>query len=249
MNSVMNSVLFGNGYWANIVKEKIVELTNLVTVIDSKTDVVLGNVDIAFVCSSTASHYDVIKRCLDNGIKYLFCTKPFTGDYEKAKELFGIAEQKNICIFVDNLFLFRKEIINIQVKDMRRIFFGWNKPVIRENLFDSLLYHDLYLLLNWCGTDGWEFVMGYVLRDALYLSITNHYQRCTFDYHTDKESDEWKSNKWIIIDSYTIDLSCPQNDPLKECIVNMLQGNIDYDLSKKVTLDTLRLMSSIKKQL
>jgi len=70
----MNSILFGNGYWANIVKEKIGRLTNLVAVVDSKSDIDIPDVDIAFVCSSTASHYDIIKRCLDKNIKYLFCT-------------------------------------------------------------------------------------------------------------------------------------------------------------------------------
>ena len=238
----MNSILFGNGYWANIVKEKIIGLTNLIQVVDSKTEVNLNNIDIAFICCSTANHYEVIKKCLDNDIKYLFCTKPFTGDYEKARELFNIAEQKGVHIFVDNLFLFRDEIINIQLKNAQDIFFHWHKPDIRENYFDSLLYHDLYLLLKWSMSDKWK--ASYVYDESFYLKLENQFQTCRFRYVISREN-----NKWITIDNYIIDLSYPNNDPLQECITNMIQGNIDFDLSKNVTLDTLKLMDSIKKQL
>ena len=237
----MKSILFGNGYWAGIVKEKITDLTDLVMTVNSGIIADIPEADIAFVCCSTTSHYEVIKRCLDKGIKYLYCTKPFTGDYQKAKELFDIAKQKDIHIFVDNLFLFRKEIMNIQLSNIRHLFFYWHKPVIRENFFDSLLYHDLYLLLNWVRSDEW--IVNYVYDEEFYLKLENPYQTCRFRYVIGKES-----KKWISIDNYTIDLSYPENDPLQECIVNMLNGNIDYDMSKKVTLDTLKLMNFIQKQ-
>jgi len=162
--------------------------------------------------------------------------------------LFNIAKRKDISIFVDNLFLFRKEITNIQVKSMDRISFYWNKPEIRESFFDSLLYHDLYLLLEWGRSDKWKVTGGHVFDNGLFLSMSNSYQKCCFEYHIQKTNAQ-QSDKWIIIDNYTLDLSCPKNDPLEECIVNMLQGNTDYDLSKKITLDTLKLMNNIKKQL
>jgi len=240
----MNSILFGNGYWANIVKKKIIGLTNLVAVVDSNTSYNLGNIDIAFICSSTDSHYHIIKDCLDSNIKYLFCTKPFTGNYDKAKELFDKATQKGISIFVDNLFLFRKEIMNIEARDMRNIHFYWEKTNTRENLIDSLLYHDLYLLLKWSRSNKWEVTYKHISDNALLLFIDNHYQKCCFEYRIDCINE-----KVIRIDDHTIYLSTPQNDPLNECITHILDDSIDYDLSKKVTLDTLRLMDNIKKQL
>lgn len=242
----MNSILFGNGYWGNIVKEKIIGLTNL-TIVQriTKTDILIpDNMDIAFVCCSTSSHYEVIKRCLDKGIKYLFCTKPFTGDYDKAKELFDIAKNKNINIFVDNLFLFRKEIMNIQIKEIDCISFNWNKLSVRENLIDSLLYHDLYLLLKWSQSDEWKINYGGVYDNSLHLSLFNGYQNSFFRYDIGKEN-----KKWIVINDQVIDLTFPKHDPLKECIVNMFKNNIDYNLSREVTLNTLKLMNSIQKKL
>jgi len=247
---MMNSVLFGKGYWASIVKTKIVKLTNLVLVLDSKTDISVLNgieVDIAFVCSSTSSHYDVVKWCLHNNIKYIFCTKPFTGDYKKAKELFGIAKRMGANIFIDNLFLFRREILGAEVTDMESVTFYWDKQGQhdKETLYDSLLYHDLYLLLKWSRSNKWRVNVGHVYDDALYLAMTNSYQTCFFEYNVNIKIKE----KIIILDNRVINLSYPKHDPLEECIVNMLGGNIDFDLSREVTLGALKLMGSIKRQL
>lgn len=243
----MKSILFGNGYWGNIVKEKINKLTDLLLVVDSKTDgemisEYLSFADIVFICSSTSSHYDIVKRCLNSDIRHIFCTKPFTGSYDKAKELFDMAKQKGVNIFVDNLFLYRKEIMNIQLKNIQDIFFHWHKTAIRENYFDSLLYHDLYLLLNWSKSDEWK--ASYVYDESFYLKLENPYQTCRFRYLTGE-----KNEKWITIDSYTIDLSYPENDPLQECITGMINGSINYNLSREVTLSTLKFMNSIQKQI
>ena len=94
----------------------------------------------------------------------------------------------------------------------------------------------------WSKSNDWK--ASYVYDEVFYLKLENPSQACRFRYETGKES-----KKWINIDNYTIDLSSPGNDPLQECIANMLQDNIDYDLSKKITLDTLKLMNYIQKQL
>jgi len=96
----MNSVLIGNGYWGTIIQSKIARLTNLIAVLDSSGDInAFSNIDIVFVCSSTNSHYEVVKKCLAADIKIIFCEKPFTGDYDKAIELYKIAEEK-IYVFL-----------------------------------------------------------------------------------------------------------------------------------------------------
>jgi len=126
---MMNSILFGRGYWGGIVKEIIREETNLLFVVDSRTDLSaldVHDVDIAFVCSSTSSHYDVVKWCIDNGIN-IFCEKPFTGEYKKAKELYKMAEKGHVNIFVDNIFLYRNEIKDLGMRDMYTSWFLWDK--------------------------------------------------------------------------------------------------------------------------
>jgi hypothetical protein len=243
---MINSVLFGNGYWANIVKEKIVGLTNLVAVVDSKTDISILNksdIDIAFVCSSTSSHYDIVKRCLDKDIKYIFCTKPFTGEYKKAKELYGIAKQKNIRIFVDNLFLYRNEIINAKFKNVHNFFFYWEKPFLndQENICNNLLYHDLYLLLKWSKSKKWKVSFFNMNKTNLFLSMTNGKQSCDFEYIILDNKE-----KWIVLNGDSIDLSTTKEDPLNDCILKILQDKMDFEANKKVTLETLKLLDYIK---
>lgn len=49
-------------------------------------------IDVVVVCTSTDSHYDVAKQVLLAG-KNCVVEKPFATSYEKAKELFAIAEE------------------------------------------------------------------------------------------------------------------------------------------------------------
>lgn len=247
---MINSVLVGDGYWGKIVKEKVEVLTNLLFVADSKTDLDSlkdSKVEIVFVCSSTASHYDVVKKCLDNDIEYIFCEKPFTGDFEKAAELFSLAQQSGAHIFVDNVFLFRKEILEITLSDIKSFRFVWNKLDVakKDNLYDSLLYHDLYLLLKLSGISEWNINSSFVSDSELFLKMDNGNKTCVFKYNRDCPS----RLKLIFLDNQLVDLSYPANDPLSECIVDMLDGNIDYDFNKEITLGALRLMDAIKKQL
>jgi len=244
---MMNSVLFGNGYWGHIVKEKISDLTNLTMVIDSQSDIEsFRGIDIAFVCSSTDSHYDIVSRCLSDGIKFIFCEKPFTGDYVKACELFDMADKFGADIFVDNVFLFRNEIASWSDITGTRFRFMWNKNGCnrREGIYNSLLYHDLYLLSKLSGTSEWRLVYSAGNGRDWYAEMENGDRKCSFRYDVGSRS----SGKWIIIDGRVINLSLPTNDPLGECIVNFLDGKMDLEDNRRVTLSTLQMMNYIKEK-
>jgi hypothetical protein len=246
---MINSVLFGNGYWANIVKGKIDGLTNLLLVVDSRTDLRLlseCDIDVAFVCSSTSSHYEVVKWCIDAGVKSIFCEKPFTGDYKKATELLFLATSSGVAIFIDNVFLGRNEIAGFKHQHIRTLDFVWNCPsgVRNENLYDDLLYHDLYLLLKLSGVDQWEVKSGYVSNESLRLELGCCHRACTFVYNRNSPVRE----KLVVVDNgIVVDLSTPVNDPLHEYIVDFLQGNIDFVDNHDITLRSLNLLDDIKR--
>ena len=112
----MKTILIGNGYWGNIIKPKLEKYTDLIEVLDSKSDIdsilsINNDIDMVFICVPTISHYDLVKKCIEHK-KNIFCEKPFTGDYEKAKELYEMADSFGVNIFVDNIFLYRKELID-----------------------------------------------------------------------------------------------------------------------------------------
>ena len=243
----MKTLLIGNGYWGSIVQSKLITQTDLLYVANSKDNIddILNkfDVDYVFVCTPTDTHYDIVKKCL-NHHKNVFCEKPFTGDFDKAKELYEISEKNNVKIFVDNIFLYRNEYHNILNKKFTNIKFVWNKyeDIFNENLFNRLLYHDLYLLLG-LSNNGWNVKSCNIFDDKLSLSLINNDLTSEFNYN---RSCEGKKEKILILDNHIIDFSEPLNDPLSEIINNLIKNNIDFGNNKKITLNTIKLLNKIQ---
>jgi hypothetical protein len=243
----MKTLLIGNGYWGSIVQSKLITQTDLLYTANSKDNIddILNkfDVDYVFVCTPTETHYDIVKKCL-NHHKNVFCEKPFTGDFDKAKELYEISEKNNVKIFVDNIFLYRNEYHNILNKKFTNIKFVWNKyeDIFNENLFNRLLYHDLYLLLG-LSNNGWNVKSCNIFDDKLSLSLINNDLTSEFNYN---RSCEGKKEKILILDNHIIDFSEPLNDPLSEIINNLIKNNIDFVNNKKITLNTIKLLNKIQ---
>jgi len=244
----MKTFLIGNGYWGNIIKQKLDKLTNLIKVIDTSFD--LENelkflkVNMITICTPTETHYDLVKRCLDADTDIIFCEKPFTGDYHKAKELFDIAKEKNIDIIVDNTFLYRKEFLNIDIKDLQDISFIWNKRDDRchESLFDSLLYHDIYLLMELTNYTDFNIENLNITDKVLELNISNNDIKCSFNYNRNSDTKEKK----VILDGDVVDFTNPLNDPLFDMIQEIKEDDFLVEQNKKITLKTLKLIKKIK---
>jgi hypothetical protein len=243
----MKTLLIGNGYWGSIVQSKLITQTDLLYTANSKDNIddILNkfDVDYVFVCTPTETHYDIVKKCL-NHHKNVFCEKPFTGDFDKAKELYEISEKNNVKIFVDNIFLYRNEYHNILNKKFTNIKFVWNKyeDIFNENLFNRLLYHDLYLLLG-LSNNNWGVNYCNVSEDKLSLSLFSGDLTSEFSY--DRTYLNGKE-KIIIIDDVLINFSNPLNDPLSEIINNLKNDNIEFNNNKKITLNTINLLNNIQ---
>jgi hypothetical protein len=243
----MKTLLIGNGYWGSIVKKKLESLTNLLYVANSKDNLedVLNrfDVDYVFVCTPTNTHYEIVKKCISHG-KNVFCEKPFTGDVFKANELYRMAEINNVRIFVDNVFLYRKEYINIVNKKFNSIKFIWNKyeEFFKESLFNSLLYHDLYLLLG-LSDNEWDVKTCNYLDDKLYLLLVSDNLKSEFIYDRTFLGNKEKK---ILMDDTLIDFSNPINDPLFEIINNLNNNNINFINNKNVTLKTINFLNKIQ---
>jgi hypothetical protein len=244
----MKVILIGNGYWGNIIKEKLSKITHLIYTADSKSNIDLilkKDVDYVFICTPTKTHYDIVKKCIKNK-KNIFCEKPFTGDINKAIELYELAEKYGVEIYVDNVFLNRDEFsphINNH-KNSTTFRFDWYKyeEKFKENLLHTLLYHDLYLLMEMTD-DGWVVDDKVISDEELFLKLTNKYKVATFHYNRKIKGSKIKK---ITIDGNIIDFSKPKNDPLYEIISSIKVGDVNFDYNKKVTMKTLKLLNDIK---
>jgi hypothetical protein len=239
----MNVGLIGNGYWGSIVESKLINLCDLKFIADSKTNYIkkLTDVDWVFVCSSTESHYHIVKTCL-NLNKHVFCEKPFTGDFNKAKELIDLARNKNLNLFIDNIFLKREET-KLLNNNFKHIQFIWNKSEnINQDIYNSLLYHDVYLLLDTIKNETWKVVKNKVDNYNLNLMLISKNRIASFVYDRSLTYKE----KYILLDKTKIDYSKPKTDPLSETIVDLKLGNIDYKYNQELTLKTLKLLKKIR---
>jgi len=242
----MNTLLVGNGYWGNIIKQKLEKITNLIDILDSKSDLeyYLNNyeIDFVFVCSSTSSHYDIVKKCILYK-KNVFCEKPFTGDYNKAKELIELSKKNKTKIFIDNIFLYK----NIIYKNINnKIIFVWNKYDLnlRENLYDSLLYHDIYLLLMiYSNFNISEFIITKI-KDTSTELVINLSGDINIEFLINRNKD--KKEKKIYIDDYVLDFDNYKTDTLKEIILKINNGDIDYEFNNNITLNTLNILNILK---
>jgi hypothetical protein len=243
----MKTLLIGNGYWGKIIKPKLSELTDLIYVADSKTDLddFFSNhdIDFVFVCVNTDNHYNVVKKCIEYK-KNLMCEKPFTGDYKKALELYSLSDKIGSDIYVNNIFLLTEVFNSITKKKFKKISFYWNKydTNFRENLYDSLLYHDICMLINLTDSK-WKVINNEISETRLYLGMENSGSNSKFIY--DRNYTLEKSKK-IIIDNTIFDFSNNSNDSLYETIEKIINKKVDYQENRRITLETLNLISKIK---
>ena len=244
------TILIGDGYWGNIIKPKLIDLTNLIFVANSKNniDLLLENnrdIDFVFVCTPTDTHYDIVLKCIHNKIN-VFCEKPFTGDYNKAIELYELADKFGVKIYVDNIFLNRIEFLPHIENHKNSTFFNfeWFKyeEIFKEDLLNTLLYHDIYLLLK-ITDDNWVVDDKNISDDKLYLKLINKDKVATFFY--DRKIKDSKIKR-ITINDIVIDFSKPKNDPLYESINLLMSESVNFEDNRKVTIDTLKFFNKIK---
>lgn len=245
----MRTLLIGNGYWGSIIREKLETQTQLVYIANSKDDIdeVLKkyDVDYVFVCTPTETHYDIVKKCIAHR-KNIFCEKPFTGDFFKANELYDLSEKNGVKLFVDNIFLYRTEFIEIKKNKFNNVKFIWNKyeEFFKENLFYTLLYHDLYLLIEMFDVN-WEVLNCNVSEDKLSISLSLDNVKSEFLYNRNCYG---VKEKKIILDDITVDFSFPKNDALYGIISSLKENLINFQKNKQITLKTIKLLNEIKNE-
>jgi virulence factor len=89
------TVLVGNGYWGSKIHEKLLKVSDVLSVQSSKNynPNLFENADWVFVATPIASHYDIVKDCIIKGIN-VFVEKPFASSVAKASELIELAKKK-----------------------------------------------------------------------------------------------------------------------------------------------------------
>jgi predicted dehydrogenase len=98
----MKAALIGRGRWGKIIESYIRNNFDLVSISGKESNIneLSKNVDVFFVCTPIDTHYEMTKKCLEQG-KHVFVEKPLTTKTKQALELKMIAEKNKCVLFTD----------------------------------------------------------------------------------------------------------------------------------------------------
>ena len=79
----------------------------------SSLDELLKQIDAASISATTTSHYELAKKCFENGI-HVFIEKPITASIKEAEELLEICEKKKLNLQVGHIERFNPALVAME---------------------------------------------------------------------------------------------------------------------------------------
>jgi len=244
--------LIGYGYWGKILHQKLKHLSDVKFICTSKDNYYskLKDVDWVFVATTNQSHYEVVKKCLWAG-KNVFCEKPLTPTYKESKKLFKLAKSLNVKLFIDEVFWYRSELIDIHhlfshsPKELKCTWEKYGRSDYRNYVpasFHNLMYHDLYLLQIYLKD-----------KDLKSVNVIDKFNKLHFkakfdDVEVEFLYDRKDKNK----DTHSIsgiDLKRSSEDALSKMIKQVLEGSVCFEYNQERALFASQMIDKLNKRL
>lgn len=239
--------LYGKGKWSQILQQKLkgVDANCKVSFIADSSDPRLNSTDLneiewAFISSSNETHYEIVESCLRAGVN-VFCEKPLSASEYEVSQLYDLAEEMGICLYVDDVFIWRNEFKQIDKTEHLPMSATWGKNdsihLTGLRLAQDLAYHHIYMLGELynlpefsCSTEksATEFKINLVLSED--ISINLSYSKCS------------KSNTHQFLGT---DLARSSNDALLDMIGYVLRLTKVSNRNKNLTLWTTRVLKAV----
>lgn len=232
----MKSGIVGKGYWGKVIMSKLE---------DCETEPPFDNAEWIFIATPPNHHYEYAKKYLLDG-KNVFCEKPLSTSLEEAKELIEISRKTGKMLYVDNIFLLRDELKELEKIKPTRIKSTWKKyGPFNDSLFNDLLYHDLYIIGSILGENEIQNIK-FIKNDSMSLYVDYLYGNTQVEIRYDRN---YKGEKIKIIDwdDGSLDLSKPKNDPLSESIEKCFMKEIDYQRNHELSIRTIQQLNMFLK--
>lgn len=121
-------------------------------------DDLIKNVDAISIATSTSSHYEVAKLCLENGIN-IFIEKPITVTLAEAEEIVSIANKNNLKLQVGHIERFNPALLAIEKYINNPMFIQtdrlsqFNPRGTDVAVVLDLMIHDIDIILNLIKSD------------------------------------------------------------------------------------------------
>lgn len=194
------------------------------------------DIDWVVIASSTKSHYELAKHFIQKGIN-VFVEKPMTLSYNQTKELMDLADEMNVNVYVDDVFLYHPIMYNLEQINSDSIRFEWKKcGSFNDNIFNNLAYHDIYMAL-YLGFDlsvDIEFQLNKVNRKEFNIGSVNFYYDRT---HNDK-------SKIITDGKFTYDFKTNLN-LLSLMFHNIFHSKVSFQKNNQLALETQKVLDRL----
>lgn len=237
---MIDVLVVGKGRFGNILGEKFGKLS-LTSEAVSSLEIFRDKLpDCRIVCVATPTpyHYIYVREAI-LASKDVFCEKPFCMRGEDAKELVSLANEYGVDLFIDNVFLLHNEYIS-QKENLQNssgpIEFSWNKPEGNlENIFHSLVYHDLCMIYDICGGVKFsDLEAAEVTQDRLSFSFRKASRIFHFLYNRKSSKTEKKIVYSELESTKEIVFSSTSQDPLGKMVADFCSGDADFETNQKM---------------
>ena len=236
--------IVGKGDFGNKIYSKLVDKHEIVFFTGREMNI-SHDIDWVVIASSNESHYGIVKHFLERSIN-TFCEKPLTLTYRETLELVEYARKKNIKLYIDDVFRYRKEYQEYLESDRKKpstIKISWYKfGSFKDNIYNNLTYHDLYLvadLIPECTITGLKHSEDAVNKKEFCISFSDS----TVYFKYDRKSTT--SKKILEIDGYVIDFTTPVNDALSEMLDRVFAGEVDYEYNQTLALRAQQVLDRL----
>ena len=242
--------LIGYGYWGKILLPRLKKFGKVEFICTSKDtyEDKLKNVDWVVVATPSQTHYQIVKNCLNNGVN-VFCEKSLTLDYAQSLELYEIAKQNNAKLYVNDVFMFRKQIDEIKksIEFTKTFDVKWLKKgrsdygkFIMSNLY-NLAWHDFYILYNIIGDEVYD-IESTEIKDHLSFSLKIKDKKINFLYDRLQNQNHHSINK--------IDLMHNGDDSdALNLMFDYVFNNNDYSENRNHSLFAAKLIDELREKL
>lgn len=200
------------------------------------------DIDWVLIATSTQSHYHLCKQFIYNGVN-VFVEKPMTLSYNDSVELLELAEEKNVKVYIDDVFRFTQGYCNLLQKPRstnESLYFNWNKyGSFNDTIYNTLTYHDIYIALS----------MGYDLSGNIEFEY-NRVNQKSFTIgkvHFTYDRTNLKKEKTASINGYTIDFRTNLN-PLETMFDNVFNNSIDFHVNNSLALESQKVLDRLNEQ-
>ena len=240
--------LIGYGNWGKLLYKKINVFADVEFVCRSKDTYLdkLDSVGWVVVATPNDTHYEIVKNCLNAG-KNVFCEKPLTPTYKQSLELFKLAEENNVRLYVDDIQNHREikwDLMEINLVERKKKDNYNHSYYSNKDLLYRLTYHDIYYLYPHIKNSEIESIVPIDIENKIHFKVKFNDINIEFVYNTNYEHERVHHiNGTSLMGDGTDD---PLGDMLEKVILYQM---VDFVYNEDISLYTNRFIDTINKNL